>query len=111
MTRATPLLLAAFALVLAACDTGTDTDDGDDGCDIPCQWSTATSGGLCQVNLWCDNDEPAAYCGEIGGGSWNCACGPAVDDPPEFVSDDFCDIDDEARVCQALEQCTNWTFD
>jgi hypothetical protein len=104
------ILLFAAALVLTSCDGGSDTDVDDDGCDIPCQWSTATSGGLCQANLWCDNDEPAVYCGELGDGTFDCACGAAVDDPPEFISDDFCDLEDEARVCQAIEQCTNWTF-
>lgn len=72
-------------------------------CDLPTQWSSAKSGGLCQVNFF-TTPEHAVYCGGTTG-NWDCACGPAVDNPKHFVSADFCDLDEEARACQAIEQC------
>lgn len=87
-----------LGLGLAGCN-------GDSTCDLPDQWSTATSGdgSTCQVNIFGDT-EYAVYCGGTPG-NWDCACGPAADNPPEFVSVDFCDINDEERVCQAIAQC------
>lgn len=96
---------------LIGCGGGKDEADSDAGtCDIPCQVSSASSGGLCQVNLYCDADEPAVYCGEQDDGSYACDCGPAVDSPPSFTSSDFCDLDMEAAACEAMAQCSNWTY-
>jgi len=76
---------------------------GGGACDLPDQWSSAKSGGLCQVNFY-TSPERAVYCGGSTG-NWDCACGPAVDNPPRFTSPDFCDLDDEERACQAIEAC------
>lgn len=87
-----------------------DTEDPE-ACELPCQFSAASSGGLCQVNLFCDTTEPAVYCGEEADGTYTCDCGPAVDAPPSFSSDDFCELEGEARACAAMAQCGNWTFE
>ena len=103
-------------LGLIAC-AGTSDDDngaGDDttsgSCDVPCQISTAASGDSCQVNLFCTTDEPAAYCSTDAEGTTTCNCGAAVDNPPSFTSEGFCDLDMEAAACEAMTQCSNWTF-
>ncbi len=84
---------------------GTGCGGGGASCDLPEQWSSATSGdgSLCQVNFFTD-PEYAVYCGGTTG-SWDCACGPAVDNPEEFTSEDFCDLEAEERACQAIERC------
>ena len=100
-----------FVVGVAACSG--DKDDGGSttgACEIPCQYSTATSGGLCQANVYCDSGEFAVYCGEQEDGTFACDCGAAADDPPSFDSDDFCAVDGEERVCQAIERCTNWAL-
>ncbi len=79
---------------------------GDDpSCALPALWSSAESGdgSLCQVNIF-TTPEHAAYCGGTPG-HWDCACGPLADHPQEFVSDDFCDLGPEDRVCQAIARC------
>ena len=104
-----------LALVLVGCSGGgpaTETEDTDPGgCEIPCQFSTANSGGLCQANLFCDVNEPAVYCGEEADGTYTCDCGAAAENPPSFSSPDFCDLEAEARVCAAIEQCGNWVME
>jgi hypothetical protein len=76
---------------------------GGGSCDLPEQWSSARSGDLCQVNFFTD-PEYAVYCGGTAG-NWDCACGPAADNPPEFNSEDFCDLEPEERACQAIARC------
>jgi len=98
-----PRVLVRLAALLAL---GLGSGCGGDGgatCDLPMQWSTASSGGLCQVNFFTD-PEHAVFCGGSTG-NWDCACGPASENPAEFTSADFCDLDDEARACQAIERC------
>ena len=98
-------------VALVACGTASEDENGvPETCDIPCQYSSANTGTGCQVNLYCDTDEPAVYCLEDGAGGWDCSCGPAVDNPPSFISDDICDLDLEAMACEAMAQCGNWTF-
>ena len=102
-----------LVMVLVGCSGGAE-DTGDEGtCDIPssCTFSTANTGGACQVNLYCANDEPAAYCFEEDDGTYTCDCGAAADDPPSFTSDDICDLEMEAAVCAAMAECGNWTYD
>ncbi len=78
---------------------------GDETCALPAQWSSARSGdgSTCQVNIF-GATEHAAYCGGSAG-NWRCACGPVAEQPLEFTSTDFCELDAEARVCQAIERC------
>lgn len=76
---------------------------GGPSCDLPPQWSAASSGGLCQVNLF-TTPEHAVYCGGSTG-NWDCACGPASENPKKFTSADFCDLEPEERACQAIDQC------
>ena len=99
MPRLRLLSMTLAILALTAC-----ADDGG-SCELPPQWSTATSGdgSTCQVNIF-TTPEHAVYCGGSTG-NWQCACGPAADNPPEFTSEDFCDLSDEARVCQAIARC------
>ena len=99
MKRTTKLLGLLLALSLAACGSG----DGA-SCDLPAEWSAASSGGLCQVNFFGET-EYAVYCAENADGEYDCACGAAADDPPEFSSADFCDLEGEERACAAIEQC------
>jgi hypothetical protein len=100
MPRAIVVCFAVTAALYSACGS-----DGGPSCDLPELWSTATSGdgSTCQVNIFTD-PEYAVYCGGTTG-NWDCACGPAVDNPDEFVSEDFCDLEDEARVCEAIARC------
>jgi hypothetical protein len=80
---------------------------GSDGasCDLPTNWSSARSGdgSLCQVNFFTTPDY-SVYCGGTTG-AWDCACGPIAQNPMEFTSEDFCDLEAEARACQAIERC------
>ena len=79
---------------------------GDDpSCTLPAQWSSARSGdgSTCQVNIFAPS-EHSTYCGGSAG-NWSCACGPLVENPLEFVSTDFCDLEAEDRVCQAIARC------
>ncbi|MCO4747097.1 MAG: hypothetical protein KC912_20035 [Proteobacteria bacterium] len=100
-----------FLLVLlVACGTEGSEDSDVGSCDVPCQTSTASSGGSCQVNLYCTTDEPAAYCFEEDDGTYSCDCGPAVDNPPSFTSTDICDLEREAAACAAMAACSNWTY-
>lgn len=102
----------ALLFALTACGTAADDEGSDTGsCEVPCQPSTAASGGGCQVNLYCTTTEPAVYCFDNGSGGWDCDCGPAVDSPPSFTSTTICDLDLDGRACEALAQCTNWVFD
>lgn len=89
---------ALLGLVAGACG-----GDGGAGCDLPAQWSSARSGDLCQVNFFTE-PEYAVYCGGATG-SWDCACGPIAENPLEFTSEDFCDLEPEERACQAIERC------
>ena len=90
--------LAALATLATACGGGPS-------CDLPAQWSSARSGdgSTCQVDIFAPSAH-AVYCGGTTG-NWRCACGPAADNPPEFTSADFCDLDGEERVCQAIARC------
>jgi hypothetical protein len=93
----TPLLVGLMLAALS-CDSG-------GSCDLPAGgWSTATSGGLCQANFFGDT-EYAVYCAQNAAGDYACACGADVDNPLEFTSTDFCDIDGEERACLAIEVC------
>lgn len=91
------VLMVALVVVGAGC--GSDAGS----CDLPAQFSTANSGGLCQVNFF-TTPEHAVFCGGTSG-NWECACGPAAENPMMFTSADFCDLEGEERACQALEQC------
>ncbi len=95
MNRLLPLAIALLAL---GCG-------GDAACELPAQWSTARpgDGSTCQVNLF-GATEHAAYCGGTPG-NWSCACGPAAENPRTFVSEDLCELDGDARVCQAIARC------
>jgi len=108
MIRSPALLFAAGLLALASCKGDEDTEGQTEGCTVPCAWSTADSGGLCQANLYCDDADYAVYCGDLGDGSYDCGCGAAADDPPEFISEDFCELEDEERMCEAMARCSNW---
>jgi hypothetical protein len=92
----------AIAFAVAACGSSGAS------CDLPEQWSTANSGGLCQANIFGDT-EYAVYCARNADGDYDCACGAAADDPLEFISPDFCDLEDEERVCEAIARC-NFPF-
>ncbi|HUQ03790.1 MAG TPA: hypothetical protein VM261_14935 [Kofleriaceae bacterium] len=97
MSRLLVPCAALLALAVSACG-------GDGGsCDLPEQWSSARSGDLCQVNFF-TTPEHAVYCGGSTG-AWNCACGPIADNPLEFTSEDFCDLEPEGRACQAIARC------
>jgi hypothetical protein len=87
-------------ILSAACGSG----DGGSDCELPEEWSTAVSGGLCQVNFYTE-PEQAVYCARNADDEFSCACGPAAEDPEEFVSADFCELDGEARACAAIEIC------
>ncbi|MBT8494471.1 MAG: hypothetical protein KJO07_15550 [Deltaproteobacteria bacterium] len=90
-----------WALALAFCLVGCSGDS-----EPSCQYSTADSGGLCQIDFFCeDGVDRAVYCATNASGAYECACGPAVDDPLEFVSDDFCDLAAEDRYARAVEAC------
>lgn len=94
-------LLLTCAALLGLLTSGCGGDGA--SCDLPESWSAASSGGLCQVNFFTD-PEYAVYCGGTTG-NWDCACGPAADNPMEFTSEDFCDLEGPARACQAIERC------
>jgi hypothetical protein len=105
MLRMIGLGVAILGLVGSGCDGGGGGGD-DDSCTLPSgQWSSASSGdgSTCQVNFFTD-PEYATYCGGTTG-DWHCACGPIVDNPQEFESEDFCDLEPEVRACQAIERC------
>ena len=93
------LFVAIVGLVGSGCDGGGAS------CELPELWSSASSedGSLCQVNIFTE-PEYAVYCGGTTG-NWDCACGPAVDNPDQFISEDFCDLEPEERACQAIERC------
>lgn len=100
-----------IAALLIGCGGDASDDPVDTGeCDVPCQFSTSSSGGSCQLNLFCTTDEPAVYCSDEGDGTFTCNCGAAVDNPPSFTSTDFCDLEFEAAACEAMAQCGNWTY-
>lgn len=100
MHRILVLCVALSGLAGAGCG-----GDGGASCDLPELWSSAKSGdgSTCQVNIF-TTPEHAVYCGGTTG-NWDCACGPAAAMPMEFVSEDFCDLEPEERVCQAIERC------
>ncbi len=50
--------------------------------------------------------EYAVFCATDASGSYDCACGAAVDSPFEFVSPDFCDLPAEERACAAISICS-----
>lgn len=95
------LLLAALLLC-----AGTACGDADGAsCDLEAgRWSVASSGGLCQANFFGDV-EYAVYCATTEDGQYDCACGAASEDPETFLSDDFCDLEGEARACEAIARC------
>jgi hypothetical protein len=97
MVRCMRVLVAALVGVI-----GTGCGGGA-SCDLPSQWSVANSGGLCQVNFF-TSPEHAVYCSGASG-NWDCACGPAAENPMTFTSADFCDLEGEERACQAVEEC------
>ena len=96
--------VVCIAIMLAA---GSACGSGSCGLE-PGKWSTANSGGLCQANYF-GSPERAVYCGEQSDGTYECACGAAADNPKMFVSDDFCDLKGEERLCEAVAQC-GWEF-
>ena len=90
-----------LALVLAFSLVGCGSDS-----EPSCQYSTADSGGLCQINFFCeDGVDRAVYCAGNASGAYECACGAVVDNPLEFVSDEFCDVEGEDRYRLAVEAC------
>lgn len=95
--------LAALALTLSAlvaCSSSDSSDSSPKG--FKCQVSSANSGGLCQVNFFCDGgDGPAAYCDSTG----KCACGPAAQNPKEFTSAGICDLEMNERATVANREC------
>lgn len=91
-------LLLSLSVAGISCDSG-----GDCGLEAG-KWSTATSGGLCQANFFGDTDY-AVYCAENADGDYECACGAVSENPLEFTSNDFCDMDGEERACKAIELC------
>lgn len=99
--RLLPLVLAgALVVAVAGCGSGSG-----DACDLSgVQWSTSSSGGLCTVNFFGDV-EYLVSCSPNGDGTWTCRCGRASDNPPEFTSDDFCELDGPDRACAAIEAC------
>ena len=88
--------IAVACLAIAGCSSGGSCVEGN--------WSTANSGGLCQANIFGDT-EYAVYCGTLADGTYDCACGAAVDNPLEFISTDFCDLEGEDRICEAVARC------
>lgn len=99
--RALPaVLLLAIVAVAAGAGCG-----GGPSCSLPSQWSSVRSGdgSTCQVNIF-TTPEHSVFCGGSSG-SWQCACGPAAESPMEFTSPDFCELDEEERVCQAIARC------
>jgi hypothetical protein len=100
---------AVFATVATATiftNASCGTDDG--SCDVGSQrWSTAKSGGLCQVNIF-STPEKAMYCAKNAMGTYSCACGPVSASPPplEFISPDMCDLEADARLCAAISACS-----
>ena len=93
--------IAAIAIALlfataAGCGSG-------GSCDLPTNWSTANSGGLCQVDFF--DPMESVFCAENANGEYDCACGPIANNPLEFTSADFCDLEAEDRACAAIEAC------
>ena len=83
-----PHVVVMLAALLALVGSGCGGDAGT--CDLPAQWSSASSGGLCQVNFFTE-PEHAVFCGGTTG-KWDCACGPVAENPARFTSEDFCDL-------------------
>ncbi len=99
--RALPSLLLLL-LVVAGAGCGGEAGGScglEDG-----RWSVANAGGLCQANFFGDV-EYAVYCSANADGEYDCACGAASEAPREFVSADFCDLEGEARACEAIARC------
>jgi hypothetical protein len=94
-------LIVTLGVASASCDSG--NSGGECGLSAG-TWSTATSGGLCQANFFGDT-EYAVYCAQNAEGRYECACGPIVENPQEFTSTDFCDLEGEARACEAIKVC------
>lgn len=96
LALAVALLTLASSASLTACGSGGGGgtgggSGGGGGASLSCTFSTAKSGGLCQVNFFCpDGGEPAVYCGEESDGGTDCACGPASASPPHFNAPGFC---------------------
>lgn len=97
MARVLVTCVAVLGLIGGGC--------GGDSCDLPTNWSSAQSsdGSLCQVNFF-TTPEHSVYCGGSTG-NWDCSCGPVVENPMQFTSEDFCDLSPEERACQAIERC------
>jgi hypothetical protein len=94
-------VIMVCTVVVGLASTGCGGDGG--SCDLPTNWSSARSGGLCQVNFF-TTPEHAVYCSGSSG-AWSCACGPIADNPLEFTSEDFCDLEPEGRACEAIARC------
>lgn len=97
----TAVALVAYALLAAA---ACGSDDGANSCVGENTFSTTKTGGSCQVNIF-STPERAVYCAKNAAGSYACLCGAAVDNPTMFVSNDICDLEADARVCQAVSRC------
>lgn len=94
------LLGATLWATVSACGGGDEADS----CVGGNLYSTARSGGLCQVNVF-STPERAVYCAKNAAGRYECLCGPAAENPNRFVSDDICDLGAEARICEAVSRC------
>ena len=101
------MLKTAGAMVffsLLATTAACGGDDGAKSCVGEATFSTAKTGGLCQVNIF-SAPERAVYCAKNATGSYDCLCGAAVENPKMFISDDICDLEADARVCEAVSRC------
>jgi hypothetical protein len=67
-------------------------DAGDVMRGTKCSFSTASGGGLCQVDFFCpDGGDQGVYCGGQGDGGFDCGCGRASTNPRRFVPEvSFC---------------------
>ena len=97
-------LLSTSLTTLAACSSDSSESNGSSSrSTFKCQVSAAESGGLCQVNFFCDGgDGPAAYCIADDG---SCSCGPAASDPKKFTSAGICQASMDERAEIANREC------
>ncbi len=99
--RAMKRVLYILPAMLLAVACGSDGES----CEIGVEnWSTANSGGLCQVNFF-GTTEYAVYCSGNSDTGYDCACGAAVDNPETFQSINFCELEPKERACTAIAMC------
>lgn len=102
MLKASRAIFLAVGLLAttSACGGG----DAADSCVGGNLFSTTKTGGLCQVNIF-STPERSVYCAKNAAGSYECLCGAAAENPDMFVSDDICDLEADARICEAVSRC------